>query len=165
MKKVLQRFNINDDTKSVSTPLAPHFKLKITMSPITVEEREYMTHVLYASAVGSLMYAMECTRPDLLQAVSMVSIYMHDPDRGHWEALKWVLRYIKGTIDVGLIFEKDVMGKQECIRYVDSDTQEISTNDGEQQDMCLHCLKHRSAGSLLYSLLSHCLLQRPSIWP
>jgi len=45
--------------------LAPRFKLKATMSPITVEEREYMIHVPYASAVGSLMYAMLCTRPDL----------------------------------------------------------------------------------------------------
>ena len=43
LKKVLQNFNISDDTKSVSTPLAPHFKLKATMSPITVEEHEYMT--------------------------------------------------------------------------------------------------------------------------
>jgi len=58
LKKVLQKFNINDDMKSVSTPLAPYFKLKATMSPITVEEREYMTHVPYTSAVGSLMYTM-----------------------------------------------------------------------------------------------------------
>ena len=46
---------------------------------------------------------------------------MHDPDRGHWEAVKWILRYIKGTIDICLIFKKDVVGNQECIRYVDSD--------------------------------------------
>jgi len=46
LKKVLQKFNINDDMKSVSTPLAPYFKLKTTMSPTTIEEREYMTHVL-----------------------------------------------------------------------------------------------------------------------
>ena len=51
----------------------------------------------------------------------MISRYMHDPGRGHWEAVKWVLRYIKGTIDVGLIFEKDFTGKQECIGYIDSD--------------------------------------------
>jgi len=70
LKKILQTFNINNDTKSVSTPLAPHFKLKATMSPINVEEREYMTHVLYANAVGSLMYAMVCTRLDLSQTVS-----------------------------------------------------------------------------------------------
>jgi len=65
LQKVLQRFNINNDTKSVSTPLAPHFKLKGIMSPTTVEEREYMTHVPYASTVGSLMYLIVCTRPDL----------------------------------------------------------------------------------------------------
>ena len=41
LKKVLQKFNINDDTKSVSTPLDPHFKLKTTMSPTIIEEREY----------------------------------------------------------------------------------------------------------------------------
>jgi len=58
------------------------------MSPTSVEKHEYMTHVPYASAVGSLIYAMVCTRPDLSQAVSMVSKYMHDPDRGHWVAVK-----------------------------------------------------------------------------
>ena len=52
LKKILQRFNINSDTKSISTPLAPHFKLKATMSPTFVEESEYMSHVLYASAVS-----------------------------------------------------------------------------------------------------------------
>ena len=46
---------------------------------------------------------------------------MHDPKNDHWEAVKWVLRYIKGTINVGLVFEKNSIGKQECIRYVDSD--------------------------------------------
>ena len=51
LKKVLQKLNINDNTKSVSTPLAPHFKLKATMSPTSIEEREYMTHISYASAL------------------------------------------------------------------------------------------------------------------
>jgi len=62
-----------------------------------------------------------CMRPDLSQVVSMISRHMHDPDKNHWEAVKWILRYIKGTVDVGLVFEKDIMGKQECIGYVDSD--------------------------------------------
>ena len=62
LQKVLQRFNINGDVKSVSTRLSPHFKLKITMSPTTVEEREYMTRMPYASAVGSLImqWCVQC---------------------------------------------------------------------------------------------------------
>jgi len=83
LQKVLQRLNVNSDTKSVSTSIAPHSKLKATISPTTVEEREYMTRVPYASTAGSLIYAMVCTRPDLSQAISMISRYMHDPGRGH----------------------------------------------------------------------------------
>ena len=59
------------------------FQVKSYMSPTSVEEREYTTHVPYASAVDNLMYAMMCTRPDLSQAISMVSRYMHEPGRGH----------------------------------------------------------------------------------
>jgi len=58
------------------------------MSPTSAEEREYMTRVSYANAIGSLMYVMVCTRPDLSQAVLMISRYMHDQIRGHWEAVK-----------------------------------------------------------------------------
>ena len=43
LKKVLQKFNINDDTKFISTPLSSHFKSKVTISHINVEEREYIT--------------------------------------------------------------------------------------------------------------------------
>jgi len=68
--------------------LAPHFKLKDIMSPTIVEKHEYMSHVPYASAVGSLMQAMVCTRPDLSQVILMVSRYMHDLSRGDLEAMK-----------------------------------------------------------------------------
>jgi len=111
LNKILQKFNINDDTRSVSIPLAPYFKLKATMSLTTIEEREYMTHISYASAVGILIYVMVCTRPNLSQDVSIVSRYMHGPCGCHLEAVKWILRYIKDTIDVGLMFKKNSTGK------------------------------------------------------
>ena len=101
--------------------MAPHFKLSARISLKIIDDREYISHVPYTSAVGSLMHALMCTRPDLSQVVSMVSRYMHDPNKGHWKAVRWILRYIKGTIDVGLVFEKDVGGKKECTCYVDSD--------------------------------------------
>ena len=83
LRKVLKRFGMNEKSKPVSTPLAPHFKLSASMSPKNDAEREYMSKVPYASAVGSLMYAMVCTRPDISQAVGVVSRYMHDPGKEH----------------------------------------------------------------------------------
>ena len=74
-----------------------------------------MFHIPYATAVGSLMYAVVCTRSDLSQAVSMVSRYTHDLGKSHWEVVRWILRYIKGTVDIELIFEKNIGCKQECI--------------------------------------------------
>jgi len=64
LQKVLQKFNIQSDTKSVNTPLTPHFKLATTMSLKIVEEREYVSHTV-CQWVGSLMYGIVRTRPDL----------------------------------------------------------------------------------------------------
>jgi len=83
LQKVIQKFDIGCEAKSVSSPLTRHFKLSANISLKTIDKREYMSHVPYTSAASSLIYAMVCTRPDLSQAVSMVSRYMHDPDKGH----------------------------------------------------------------------------------
>ncbi|KAH9670812.1 Integrase catalytic domain-containing protein [Citrus sinensis] len=119
LKKVLERFGMDDKTKPVCTPLAPHFKLSSSSCPRSQEERDYMARVPYASVVGSLMYVMVCTRPDISQAVSMVSRYMHNPGKNQWLAVKWILRYLYGTVDVGLLFKKDF--GQQCVGYCNSD--------------------------------------------
>src|SRR6187200_353775 len=65
-----------------------------------------MAKVPYASAVGSLMNAMVCTRPDIAQAVGVISRFMSNPGKDHWEGVKWLLRYLKGTSDVCLVYRK-----------------------------------------------------------
>ena len=87
VKKVLSRFNM-DGAKPVSTPLASHFKLTKEQSPSTEQERAHMANVPYSSAIGSLMYAMVCTRLDIAHAVRVVSRYMSNPGKQHWEAVK-----------------------------------------------------------------------------
>jgi hypothetical protein len=117
IQKVLERFRV-EDAKTRSTPLESHFKLSKKQSPKTDEEREKMAKVPYASAVGSLMYAMVCTRPDIAHAVGVVSRYMANPGPEHWEAVKWILRYLKGTSGMSLCFS----GRSANLQgFVDSD--------------------------------------------
>ena len=79
---------MNKKMKSVSTPLAPHFKLSDAMSPNNEAEREYMSRVPYANGIGSLMYAMVCIRPDISHPVGVVSRYMHNPGKDYWQVIK-----------------------------------------------------------------------------
>ncbi|KAK8952543.1 hypothetical protein KSP39_PZI003450 [Platanthera zijinensis] len=58
---------------------------------------------------------------DIAQAIGVVSRFMHDPDQGHWQAIKWILRYLKGTIDVGLVYERQQSSVGLCMGYTDSD--------------------------------------------
>ena len=65
-----------NNEKPVSTPLGQHFRLSITQAPETHEEKRFMEMIPYASMVGSVMYTMVCSQPDLTYAVSMISRYM-----------------------------------------------------------------------------------------
>ena len=85
------------DAKSATSPLAGHHKPSSKECPSSKMEKEEMSKVPYQSAVGSLMYAMVCTRPDIAYAVGVVSRFMTNPGQAHWNAVKWILRYLKGT--------------------------------------------------------------------
>lgn len=63
-----------------------------------------MLKVPYASSVSCLMYAMVLTRPNLSYAVSMVSRFMANPGKEHLRAVKWMLRYLRGTTSYGLLY-------------------------------------------------------------
>ncbi|KAJ0865779.1 putative RNA-directed DNA polymerase [Helianthus annuus] len=117
IEKVLRRFNM-DKAKSVSSPLTPNFKLTDKDCPSSKEEIEDMDKVPYASAVGSLMYAMVCTRPDIAHAVGVVSRFLSNPGKKHWEAVKWIFRYLRGSSKLGITFGN---GKPMLIGYTDSD--------------------------------------------
>jgi hypothetical protein len=63
-----------------------------------------MSKVPYSSAVGILMYAMVCTRLDIAHAVGVLRRYMNNPGKEHWEAVKWILRYLRATTTHALCF-------------------------------------------------------------
>ena len=77
-------------SKSVDTPLASHFKLSLAQCPTTKEEQGKIKAIPYASLVGNLMYAMVCMRPYIAHAVGVVSCFLSNPGKDHWEAVKWI---------------------------------------------------------------------------
>ncbi|GJT26561.1 putative RNA-directed DNA polymerase, partial [Tanacetum coccineum] len=117
IEKVLCRFNM-DKAKVVSSPLTTNFKLTDKDCPSSKKNIEKMDRVPYASAVGSLMYAMVCTRPDLAHAVGVVSRFLSNPGKKHWEAVKWIFRYLRGTSKLGITFGN---GKPMLVGFTDSD--------------------------------------------
>ena len=92
------------DYKPVSSPLSVNYKLSSGMCPSSEAERIEMSRVPYALAIGSLMYAMIYTRLDIAHAVGLVSWFMADLGQEHWNAVKRILRYIKGTSGAALCF-------------------------------------------------------------
>jgi hypothetical protein len=104
VETILQRFNMHG-SKPVKVPIPIGVKLSTDQCPKTQEEEEDMSHVPYASAVGSLMYAMVCTRPDIAHAVGVLSRYMSKPGKEHWTTVKRVFRYLRGTTSYGLCYQ------------------------------------------------------------
>ena len=64
-----------------------------------------MSHVRDSNAVGNLMYVMVSTRPDISHVAVVVSRFMENPGEEHWRAVKWVLRYLRGTSDHCINFD------------------------------------------------------------
>ena len=75
--------------------------------PKSSDEKDRMNKVPYASVIGSIMYAMICTRPDVSYALSMTSRYQSNPGESHWIAVKNILKYLKRTKDSFLIYGGD----------------------------------------------------------
>lgn len=105
LENVLHRFNMHK-SKNMATPLGHHFQLASSQVPATDEEMVEMDGIPYARCVGSIMCGIVCSRSESAHAVSLVSRFMSNPGKRHWEALKWMLRYVKGSVGLGLEFKR-----------------------------------------------------------
>jgi hypothetical protein len=101
IETILERFDMAD-CKPITTLLDAKTSLVKFWEEKYEEHLHEMKGIPYQKAVGSLMYAMVATRPDLAFAVSVVNRFMSKPGPMHWMAVKRIMRYLKGTIDVRL---------------------------------------------------------------
>ncbi|KAM2156860.1 hypothetical protein ACFX1R_042497 [Malus domestica] len=106
--------------------------LSKSMGSKTPEKIRHMSAIPYASAIGSLMYAMICTRPDIAYVVSINSRYQSNPGSEHWTAVKTVLKYLRRTKDMFFIYGKATELRVEAYTDVNfqSDVDDKSSNSG-----------------------------------
>ncbi len=104
--KVLKRFRMENAKKGL-LPMSHGSVLSKNQCPKTTDERAQMTKIPYASAIGSIMYAMICTRPDVSFALSVSSRYQSDPGMGHWTGVKNTLKYLNRTKEMFLVYGGD----------------------------------------------------------
>jgi hypothetical protein len=105
---------------STPAPIVKGVKFVKFQSRRNQYEINEMKAVSYASAVGSLMYAQVCTRPDLAFVTEMLGRYQKNPGKPHWDGVKKVLKYLQGTKDLMLTYKKSD-APLEIVGYSDSD--------------------------------------------
>ncbi|WOH04396.1 hypothetical protein DCAR_0623805 [Daucus carota subsp. sativus] len=143
------------ECKPVPTPMVPNSKL------CSEEGQELKDGTVYRQLVGSLIY-LTLSRPDISYAVGVISRFMQNPRKPHFEAAKRILRYIKGSIDYGLLYKKN----EDCelAGYCDA-------------DYAGDCDTRRSTTGYVFTLgstaiswcskrqptVSHCQQQKPNI--
>jgi hypothetical protein len=89
-----------DGSKKEFLPMNPCIRLYKKMSLKTSEERNRMSSIPYASAVGSIMYTILYTRPDVAYDLGIASKFQADPGEDHWKAVKNILKYLRRTKDI-----------------------------------------------------------------
>ncbi|GKB09485.1 retrotransposon protein, putative, ty1-copia subclass [Tanacetum coccineum] len=104
------------------------------VSASTPGEVKRMQNVPYASAVGSIMYAVRCTRPDVAFAQNITSRFQQNPGEPHWTAVKTILKYLRNTKDMFLVYgrnpEAELRVDCYCNAGFETDRDEIKSQTG-----------------------------------
>lgn len=110
--KILQQCNMVF-CNHTDTPMEQRVKLNVAKKGTEYDVARYK------SIIGSLRYLVN-TRPDISFAVGLVSIFMEAPSKEHWSAVKRMLRYVAGTLDLGVNFKKGAVADCSLLGYTDS---------------------------------------------
>ncbi|KAL0427775.1 UNVERIFIED_CONTAM: hypothetical protein Slati_2952300 [Sesamum latifolium] len=104
IEKVLKRFKM-EHSKRGFLSMRHGVKFSKKQSPKTDEELKRISNIPYASAIGSIQYVVHCTRPDVAYALSVMSRYQACAGVAHWGAVKRILKYLKRSKDMFLIYD------------------------------------------------------------
>ncbi|GKC87067.1 hypothetical protein Tco_1147716 [Tanacetum coccineum] len=103
MDKILKRYRMNN-SKRRYIPMQEKLELNKTQGASKLEEVKRMQNVPYASAIGSIIYAVRCTRPNVMFAQNITSHFQQNPREPHWTGVKTILKYLRNNKDMFLVY-------------------------------------------------------------
>ncbi|OJT02422.1 Copia protein [Trametes pubescens] len=118
INKALEEFGFKD-VHPVSSPMLVSQRLSATQGPQTPKDVAFMRNIKFMSAVGTLIHIAVHTRPDISKAVQSVAHFMANPGKPHWQAVKRIFQYLKGTRDY--ILTVGGSGTSQPLAYCDAD--------------------------------------------
>ncbi|GJU18171.1 hypothetical protein Tco_1146137 [Tanacetum coccineum] len=109
-----------DSSKRGTVPMQPNVDLSKTQGPSTPAEVMRMKGIPYASVVVSIMYVVRSTRPDVAFSQNLTSRYQQNPGKSHWTTIKNILKYLRNTKDMFLVYGDDSTTKLSVTYYTDA---------------------------------------------
>ncbi|GJZ82206.1 retrotransposon protein, putative, ty1-copia subclass [Tanacetum coccineum] len=119
IEKILKRFYM-ENSKRGTIPMQEKLKLSKSQGASTPAEKQRMQNIPYASAIGSIMYDVRCTRPDVAFAQNMTSRFQQNPGEEHWTAVKNILKYLRNTKDMFLVYGGNIERELRVSCYTDA---------------------------------------------
>ncbi|GKD48802.1 retrotransposon protein, putative, ty1-copia subclass [Tanacetum coccineum] len=119
MDKILKRYRM-DNSKCGYIPMQERLDLNKIQGASTPGEVKHMQNVPYASTVGSIMYAVRCTRPNVAFAQNITSRFQQNPRELHWTVVKTILKYLRNTKDMFLVYGGNSDAKLRVDCYCDA---------------------------------------------
>ncbi|GJS45341.1 retrotransposon protein, putative, ty1-copia subclass [Tanacetum coccineum] len=119
IEKILKRFHM-ENSKHGSIPMQDKLRLSKSQGASTPAKLESMQNVPYASTMGSIMYDVRCTRPDVAFAQNIISRFQQNPGDLHWTTVKNILKYLRNTKDMFLVYGGDIKRELRVFCYTDA---------------------------------------------
>ncbi|GJW10174.1 retrotransposon protein, putative, ty1-copia subclass [Tanacetum coccineum] len=119
IEKILKRFHM-ENSKCGSILMQEKLRLSKSQCALTPAEFKRMKNVPYASAIGSIMYVVRCTRPDVAFAQNITSLFQQNPGDLHWTTVKNILKYLRNTKDMFLVYKGGIKRELRVSCYTDA---------------------------------------------
>nr|GEV50532.1 retrotransposon protein, putative, Ty1-copia subclass [Tanacetum cinerariifolium] len=117
---LIRRFYM-ENSKRETIPMQEKLKLSKSQGVSTPVEIQCIQNIPYASAIGSIMYVVRCTRPDVAFAQNITSRFQQNPGELHWTTVKNILKYLRNTRDMFLVYRGDTKRELKVCCYTDAE--------------------------------------------